>query len=144
MLKAILSSVVAIVSIPALYWLGIATGVWYDHRPAHSPVVHVGFLHWTPPDSLDAKLQAAQARQADLAAANAILTRALQDQTGRVVALGRQGAQLKADSGAQVAKRLHELAALQGRLAKLQAKPVGADRCARADDALATLKETLR
>lgn len=87
-------------------WMFIAGGLgvwWWDHRPAGVPKpIEVRVLFWPVkigwPESLAAKL-ADRDRQLGVAVANErTLTRALNNQSGRVRALGAAGAVLKAQA----------------------------------------------
>jgi hypothetical protein len=78
------------VSAFALLWVGLAGGVWWEHRPAGWPDwrLGVGPFHWTLrlPDSLQARLDALQRAQAD-AARRAVAVARAQDRVAAGVGL---------------------------------------------------------
>lgn len=83
--------VTAIVSVIGALWLlfaGVGLNYWWDHRPAGQPAwAHINLLwwHWSPPDSLAARLEALEAGEAQAAA--------------RAVALDHQNASLAFAAG---------------------------------------------
>lgn len=93
-------------ALAGVFWMALAGAWglwWWDHRPAGTPTpIEVRVLFWPVkigwPESLAAKL-ADRDQQLRVAVGNErMLTRALNDQSGHVRALGAAGAKLKAEA----------------------------------------------
>ena len=86
-----LKIIAGIVSTFALFWIGLGAGLWWEHRPAGQPTIHVLFFHWTAPASLAAKLSVSQSDLTQCHANTAAQADAINVQNSHVAALAAYG-----------------------------------------------------